>query len=101
MKTYLPWKIFMPVPGPTDFCLPLQFVCSVCIVCALYVCVCVCSLILACFPGAQLENTIERTHQHHDVSAANRLRVNNTRMLGQQRGGQTDGAVSCPHTASE
>lgn len=39
MKTYLPWEIFMQ----TDFCLRLQFVCSVCSVC-LYVCV-----ILACF----------------------------------------------------
>lgn len=95
MKSYLLWEIFMPVPGSNDFCLPLQFVCSL-------PAMCVCVLSNPCLlSGAQLENTIERTHQHHDVFAANRLRVNNPRMLGQQCGGQTDGAVSCPHTASK
>lgn len=47
MKSYLLWEIFMPVPGSNDSCLPLQFVCSQLAVSRL--CVCVCSLIPACF----------------------------------------------------
>lgn len=51
--------------------------------------------------GAELQDTIERSVQHCDVSAANRLRANNTGLLGQQSGGQTDGAMSSSHTASK
>lgn len=60
-----------------------------------------CAADILVLAGAELQDTIERTGQHGDVSAANRLRVNNARLLGQQYGGQANGTMSGSHTASK
>jgi len=59
------------------------------------------AICLPCISGAQLEDSIEWTGQHCDVSAANGLRVNNTGLLGQQCGGSPNDALSGAHPAGK